>query len=151
MQFCLLCSGCLWAVGLNVTHSEVVMVDCSLMLAFTMMGGGFWACASCLHSSYLFLSVLHTKSLQSCLTLCDSVDRSPPGSSVHGISQARILDWVAMPSPRGSSRPRDWAHVSTSPTLVSVFFPTSTTWWTRFGLSSNSVSCAFFLTLCSRS
>ena len=37
------------------------------------------------------------KSLQSCLTLCDSMDCSPPGSSVHGVLQARILEWVAMP------------------------------------------------------
>ena len=43
------------------------------------------------------------KSLQSCLTLCDPMDCSPPGSSVHGILQARILEWVAMPSFRGSS------------------------------------------------
>ena len=35
------------------------------------------------------------KSLQSCLTLCDPIDSSPPGSSVHGIFQARILEWVA--------------------------------------------------------
>ena len=41
------------------------------------------------------------------LTLCDPVDCSPPGSSVHGILQARILEWVAMPSSRRSSRPRD--------------------------------------------
>ena len=41
------------------------------------------------------------KSLQSCLALCDSMDCSPPGSSVHGILQARILEWVAMPSSRG--------------------------------------------------
>ena len=53
-----------------------------------------------------------TKSLQSCLTLCDPVDCSPPGSSIHGILQARILEWVAMPSPRGSSQPRDQTHVS---------------------------------------
>ena len=39
-----------------------------------------------------------------CLTLCDSVDCSPPGSSVHGILQARILEWVAIPSSRGSSQ-----------------------------------------------
>ena len=44
-----------------------------------------------------------SQSLQSCLTLCDPVDYSLPGSSVHGISQARILEWVAMPSSRGSS------------------------------------------------
>ena len=40
---------------------------------------------------------------QSCLTLCDPTDCSPPGSSVHGISQSRILEWVAILSSRGSS------------------------------------------------
>ena len=45
-----------------------------------------------------------------CLTLCYPMDCSPPDSSVHGILQARILDWVAMPSPRGSSWPRGWTH-----------------------------------------
>ena len=49
---------------------------------------------------------------QSCLTLCNPMDCSPPGSSVHGISQARILEWVAMPFSRGSSWPRDRTHVS---------------------------------------
>ena len=44
---------------------------------------------------------------KSCLTLCDPMDYSPPGSSVHGILQARILVWVAMPFSRGSSQPRD--------------------------------------------
>ena len=43
---------------------------------------------------------------QLCLTLCDPMDCSPPGSSVHGIFQERILEWVAMPSSRGSSQPR---------------------------------------------
>ena len=45
--------------------------------------------------------------VKSCLTLCDPMDCSPPGSSVHGILQARILGWVATPPSRGSSRPRD--------------------------------------------
>ena len=49
----------------------------------------------------------HAKSLQSCLTLCDPMDCNPPGSSVHGILQARMLEWVAMPSSRGSSRERN--------------------------------------------
>ena len=40
--------------------------------------------------------------------LCNPRDCSPPGSSVHGILQARILEWVPMPSPSGSSQPRDW-------------------------------------------
>ena len=49
---------------------------------------------------------------QSCLTLCDPTDCSPPGSSVHGISQVRILEWVAISYSRGSSRPRDQTPVS---------------------------------------
>ena len=44
---------------------------------------------------------------QSCLTLCDLMDGSPPGSSVHRISHARILEWVATLSSKGSSQPRD--------------------------------------------
>ena len=49
---------------------------------------------------------------QSCLTLCDPMDCSPPGCSVRGIHQARILEWVAIPFSRGSSQPRDWTQVS---------------------------------------
>ena len=43
---------------------------------------------------------------QSCPTLCDHMDCSPPGSSVHGVLQTTILDWAAMPSSRGSSQQR---------------------------------------------
>ena len=43
-------------------------------------------------------------SIQSCLTLCQPMDYNPPGSSVHGILQARILEWVAIPSSNGSSQ-----------------------------------------------
>ena len=52
------------------------------------------------------------KSLQSCPTLCDPMACSLPGSSVHGILQARILEWVAMRPSRGPSRPRDETHIS---------------------------------------
>ena len=52
------------------------------------------------------------KSLQSCSTLCEPVNCSPPGFSVHGILQARMLEWVAMPSSRGSFRPRDQTCIS---------------------------------------
>ena len=54
---------------------------------------------------------LHAKSLQSCLTLCNPLDSSSPGSSVHGILQARILESVAMLSSRESSWPRDQTYV----------------------------------------
>ena len=57
------------------------------------------------HLSTMALGV-HAKSLQSCPTLWNSMDSSPPGSSVHGILWARILEWVAMPSSKGSSQPR---------------------------------------------
>ena len=49
---------------------------------------------------------------QSCPTLCNPMDCSPPASSVHGILQARILEWVAISFSRGSSRPRDRTQVS---------------------------------------
>ena len=49
---------------------------------------------------------------QSCSTHCDPIDCSPPGSCVHGILQARILEWVATFSSRGSSWPKDWTWVS---------------------------------------
>ena len=52
---------------------------------------------------------------QSCLALCDPVDCSSPGSSVHGILQERILEWVAIPFSRGSSPPRDRTRVSCIP------------------------------------
>ena len=48
---------------------------------------------------------------QACLTLCDPVDYSPPGSSVHGILQARILEWVAMPSSSRSAQLMDQTRV----------------------------------------
>ena len=49
---------------------------------------------------------------QLCLTLCDPMDCNPPGSSVHGILQARILEWVAISFSKGSSWPGDWTQVS---------------------------------------
>ena len=65
---------------------------------------------------------------QVCLILCDPMDCSPPGSSVHRILQARTLEWVAIPFSRGSSRPRDWTWVSC---IAGRFF---TVWVTREAL-----------------
>ena len=66
-----------------------------------------------------------TKSFQSCSTLHDPMDCNPPGSSVHGILQARILEWVAMSSSRGSSQPRDWTWTSC---IAGEFFTHWVTW-----------------------
>ena len=63
---------------------------------------------------------------QSCLTPCNPMNCSPPGSSIHGIFQARILEWVAPPFSRGSSQPRDQTPVSH---IASRLF---TVWATKF-------------------
>ena len=66
-----------------------------------------WLC-----SLTLWVLVCACSVAKSCLTLCDPMDHSPPGSSVHGSSQARILEWVAISFSRGSSQSRDWTQVS---------------------------------------
>ena len=60
----------------------------------------------------IYIMLCCAKSPQSRWTLCDPMDWSPPGSSVHDILQARILEWVPMPSSRGSFTPRDQTHAS---------------------------------------
>ena len=79
----------------------------------------------------IFVYVSEMKSLCVCaellqlsLTLCDPMDCSPLASSVRGILQARILEWVAIPSFRGSSRP---ASIQ-SPAFAGWFFTTTITW-----------------------
>ena len=67
---------------------------------------------------------VHAQLLQLCPTLCNPTDRSPPGSSVHGILQVRMLEWLAMPSSRESSPPRDWTRVSCLSCTAGGFFTT---------------------------
>ena len=62
---------------------------------------------------------------QLCLTLCNPLDYSLPGSSVHEILQARILEWVATPFSRGPSQPKDQTNISTSPALQVDSLPLS--------------------------
>ena len=59
---------------------------------------------------------------QLCLTLCNPVDCSPPGSSVHGILQERIMEWVAMPSPRDLGNPGIGPRISCSSCTAGRFF-----------------------------
>ena len=61
---------------------------------------------------------------KSCSALCNPMDCSPPGFSVHGILQARILEWVAVSSSRGFSRPRDWTWISCVSCIAGGFFTT---------------------------
>ena len=71
--------------------------------------------------------LLCAKLLQSCPTLYHPMDCSPPGSSVRGILQARIPEWVVVPSSRGSSQ-QGFNPCLTSPAFSGGFFTTSTTW-----------------------
>ena len=77
--------------------------------------------------------------LQSCPTLCNPMDCSSTGSSVHGILQARILEWVAMPSSRGSSQRRDQTQVSWISCNSCRFFTTSPTWEAHGTYHSNTL------------
>ena len=72
------------------------------------------------HLLVSFLPKKESEVAQSCPTLCDPMDCSLPGSSIHGIFQARILEWVAISFSRGSSRPRDRTW---SPTLQAYSLP----------------------------
>ena len=63
-------------------------------------------------SLQLYRAYVHAVSLEPCLTLCDPMFCSPLGSSVHGILQVNKLEWVATPSSRGFSPPRDSTQVS---------------------------------------
>ena len=93
---------------MSVTHSPGISLLPPTHLANTPL-----TCAYCnklfaptlLYCLFIFLSHwLWVQSLQSCPTLCDPMDHSPLGCSVHGILQARILEWVAISSSSGSSQ-----------------------------------------------
>ena len=71
-----------------------------------------WALSQLFHSPLYVIEVKWSEVIQSCLTLCDPMDCSLPGSLVHGIFQARVLEWVAISFSSGSSQPRDWTWVS---------------------------------------
>ena len=89
-----------------------------------------FVCLSLAESAEL-VGLILSACLLSWVSVCNPMDCSPPGSSVHEILQARILEWVAMPSSRGSSWPRDWTCVSFVPALAGGFFTTAATWEAR--------------------
>ena len=67
---------------------------------------------------------VRARALCSVMSLCDPMDYSPPGSSVHGVLQARIVGWFAISSSRGSSRSRDRTHSSCISCIAGEFFTT---------------------------
>ena len=93
-----------WSYPLLITR-HLVSKEVAL-LCYLCVPLGFWSpvcvCVCvCVRAEFL-----------SCVPLCHPEDCSPPGSSVHGLSQAKILKWVAISFSRGSSRPRDQTHIS---------------------------------------
>ena len=95
----------------------VVLSDCFCLFAYL---------TTLLRAVSVVLSVcVYVLVIQSCPTPCYPMDCGPPGSSIHGMFQARILGWIAISSSRGSSQPRDWIWVSR---FAGRFF---TTWATR--------------------
>ena len=97
-----------WGARISETHFDrrAAFINQTFQNSFFWGGGIYW------DSSHLLFSYVHVLSCFSCVWLCDAMDCSLPGSSVHGIQQASILEWVATFSSRGSSQPRDWTHVS---------------------------------------
>ena len=71
---------------------------------------------------------MHDKLLKLCPVLCDPMDHSLPGSSVHGILQARIVEWVAIHSSRDLPAPEIKPESLTSPALAGGFFTIHATW-----------------------
>ena len=97
-------SGGLWFMGLQrVGHEWACMYAWIYSYAFIFHGNG---------NITFRWSLKWSEVSQSCPTLCDPMDCSLSGSSVHGIFQARVLEWIAISFPRGSSWSRNWTLVS---------------------------------------
>ena len=98
-----------------------------LYLIFHLVSKCFYQQVLWRHQRILMSAVLCSVT-QSCLTLCDPVDCSLPGSSVQGILQTRILEWVAMPSSGSLPNPGMEPAFLMLPALAGGFFTTSATW-----------------------
>ena len=82
------------------------------MPLFLLLGVSLHLVCLCIPNCSFFILAKESEVAQSCPTLCKPMDCSLPGSSIHGIFQAIVLEWVAIPFSRGSSWPRDWTLVS---------------------------------------
>ena len=86
---------------------------------------------TCWHLDLRFLST-RSEVVQSCLTLCDPMDCSLSGSSIHGIFQARVLEWVVISFSKGSSWPWDWTQVSCTVGRCFTVWATREEVWNNF-------------------
>jgi len=97
-------------------------------MAVPLPGEGTWWGLGNVTRVCCFCMCVCAKPPQSCLTLCEPMDCSPPGSSVHGILQARIVERVVMPSSRDLHDPGTELVSLMPPALAGGFFTTSATW-----------------------
>ena len=101
-------------------------MECSKNLNFETLDVWTWLLATS-GPVWCFKGVLW-EATQSCPTLWDPMGCSPPGSSVHGILQARALDCIAIPFSRGSSQPRNWTWVSSNAGRFFTIWATREAW-----------------------
>ena len=90
--------------GKKLVYEDLLGILCLRYLSFRDSNWNVWSECVCVCVCVLVA--------QLCLTLCDPMNCSPPGSSVHGMLQARTLEKVAIPFSRASFQPRDWSQVS---------------------------------------
>ena len=98
----------------GISSVDTPMSNWWLMTFFPVLSSGNWVLTFqhfCQAQKLKMISLHLCLHAQSCLTLCDPIDCSPPGSSVHEIFQTRILEWAAISYYGGSSRPRDEACI----------------------------------------
>ena len=109
-------------------HCLPELYSCFLELNWFLLT--FHFCSSSFSNGFLKIHVLESESevAQSCLTRSNPVDCSLPGSAVHGILQARILEWVAISFSRGSSPPRDRTQISHIAGRFFTVWDTSVSW-----------------------
>ena len=101
--------------------SKVTFISLSLFLYMYIKYIYTYIFISIYLSIYIYIYI-YTWHPQSCPTLCHPMDCSLPGSSVHGISQARILECVAISSSRDRTWPRDWTHIYCISCIAGGFF-----------------------------
>ena len=113
----------------SISIADPGSVFCSLFQPAVTVGEefGFWKGFLCFKMSFYLFPILRAKSLHSCLTLCDPMDCSLPGSSFHGILLARILE-LSCPLPGDLPDSGIEPASLMSPALPGRFFTTSTTW-----------------------
>ena len=124
----------LWSQSFSPGFRQILMPPVKLVTggmvpiltgaSYTVIVQPWWEWVKILKLYFHYMLSVCAQSLQSCPTLCDPVDCTLPGLSVHGILQARILEWVAISFSRGSSQPRNQNCISCIFCITVGFFTT---------------------------